>query len=58
MDDRADRLPEDGDIGAKESAFSLTGLKSSDDVFMPVSVELAATDGTTRSITIIGVTDG
>jgi putative ABC transport system permease protein len=50
-------VPEDGDIGADEDAFVLTGLKSEDKVFEPIPVELLSPDGSTRQVTVIGVID-
>jgi putative ABC transport system permease protein len=51
-------VPADGDIGADEDAFTLTGLKSDDAVFDPVTVELVdPADGSIHPVTIIGIVD-
>ncbi len=51
-------VPQDGDIGGNEDAFSLTGLSSDDKVFEPVIVEmLDPADGSTHVVTVIGVLD-
>ncbi len=49
-------VPQD-DFGVDESNFSLTGLKLSDKVFTPITVELANPNGAPHRVTIIGVID-
>ena len=51
-------LPADGDIGADENAFVLTGLASEDKTFEPITVELLLpADGSTHHVKVIGVID-
>jgi putative ABC transport system permease protein len=51
-------IPADGDLGANEDDFVLTGLKSEDKVFEPITVELLSpADGSTHQVTVIGVID-
>ena len=51
-------MPEDGNVGDNQDYLKLTGLKSSDKTFAPVTVELSdARDGSVHPVTIIGVID-
>jgi putative ABC transport system permease protein len=51
-------VPADGGIGEDENAFLLTGLKSEDKTFEPITVELLSTaDGSTHQVKVIGVID-
>jgi putative ABC transport system permease protein len=51
-------VPQEGDIGDFDDNFALTGLKSSDKTFQPITVELSnPRDGSTHPVTIIGVID-
>ena len=51
-------VPQDGDLGNEEDNFKLSGLKSSDKSFNPISVELSnPRDGSAYTVTIIGVID-
>jgi putative ABC transport system permease protein len=51
-------VPAEGDLGSDGDIFSLTGLKSGEEVFDPITVELQnPKDGSAYSITIIGVID-
>ncbi len=51
-------VPAEGDLGSDGDAFKLTGLKSGEEVFEPITVELQnPQDGSAYSITIIGVID-
>ena len=51
-------VPEDGNVGDNQDYLKLTGLKSSDKTFAPVTVELSdARDGSVHPVTIIGVID-
>lgn len=51
-------VPAEGDLGSDGDAFKLSGLKSSDEVFDPITVELQnPVDGSAYPVTIIGVID-
>ena len=51
-------VPEDGNVGDNQDYLKLTGLKSSDKTFAPVTLELSdARDGSVHPVTIIGVID-
>jgi putative ABC transport system permease protein len=50
-------VPTGGDIGNDASRFALTGLKTSDKVFAPITAELASPTGAPHTVTIIGVID-
>jgi putative ABC transport system permease protein len=51
-------LPQDGNLGADEDAFVLTGLASEDKTFAPIQVELLSpADGSMHQVTVIGVID-
>jgi putative ABC transport system permease protein len=51
-------VPQDGDLGDSGDNLKLTGLKSSDKSFKPITVELAnPRDGSGYQVTIIGVID-
>jgi putative ABC transport system permease protein len=51
-------IPQDGNFGADEDAFVLTGLKSEDKVFDPITVDLLSpADGSTHQVKVIGVID-
>ncbi len=51
-------VPEDGNVGDNEDYLKLTGLKSSDKTFTPVTVDLSdERDGSVHPVTIIGVID-
>jgi putative ABC transport system permease protein len=51
-------VPQEGNIGDFDDNFALTGLKSSDKTFKPITVELSnPSDGSTHPVTIIGVID-
>jgi putative ABC transport system permease protein len=50
-------IPQGGLGGGSDSAFELTGMSSDDDNFAPITVELAAQDGTVSKVTIIGIID-
>jgi putative ABC transport system permease protein len=50
-------IPTGGLDGGSDSAFELTGLNGDDDVFAPITVDLAASDGSVSQVTIIGIID-
>jgi putative ABC transport system permease protein len=50
-------IPQGGLGGGSDSAFELTGLKTGDETFDPITVELAAQDGSVATVTIIGIID-
>ena len=50
-------IPQGGLGGGSDSAFELTGISSDDDNFAPITVDLAAQDGTVSPVTIIGIID-
>ncbi|HVL23712.1 MAG TPA: FtsX-like permease family protein [Thermomicrobiales bacterium] len=51
-------VPQDGNLGVADDAFSLTGLKSDDKVFDPITVDLLSpSDGSTHQVTVIGILD-
>jgi putative ABC transport system permease protein len=51
-------IPQGGlTVGGSGKAFELTGLRSEDETFAPVAVELATPDGGTATVTIIGIID-
>jgi putative ABC transport system permease protein len=50
-------VPQGGNIGNDASLFALTGLKTSDKVFAPITAELASPAGAAHTVTIIGVID-
>ena len=52
----SDAVPAGG-FGEDKSAFKLSGLSQGDEIFEPVTVELAATNGAVARVTIIGVID-
>ena len=45
------------ETGGPDGGFQLTGLTSSDEVFTPITAELAGPDGTAHPVKIIGVID-
>jgi putative ABC transport system permease protein len=54
----ADAVPAEGNLGEDETLLSLEGLKSSDESFEAITVELAnPSDGSAYAVTIIGVLD-
>jgi putative ABC transport system permease protein len=51
-------VPQDGNLGAGDDDFSLTGLQSDDKVFDPITVDLRSPiDGSTHQVTVIGILD-
>jgi putative ABC transport system permease protein len=50
-------IPQGGLGGGSDSAFELTGLKTGDETFDPITVEVAAQDGSVATVTIIGIID-
>jgi putative ABC transport system permease protein len=51
-------VPADGDLGANDDTLYLTGLKSDDKVFDPITVDLLSPeDGSTHQVTVIGIID-
>ncbi|HVL26393.1 MAG TPA: FtsX-like permease family protein [Thermomicrobiales bacterium] len=53
----ASALPGGSGIGMGDDALKLDGLTSADETFAPVTVELAAPDGGTATVTVIGIID-
>ena len=52
-----DSMAVSANIGVPGDQFVLTGLTSEDETFEPVQVELAKADGSTTTVTIIGIID-
>ena len=50
-------VPQEGNIGVIDTQFLLTDLSVDDEIFSPISVELARPDGGTTTVTIIGIID-
>ncbi len=51
-------VPAEGNIGGDDDLFQLTGLKSGDKTFDPITVELQnPVDGSSHEVTIIGIID-
>jgi putative ABC transport system permease protein len=50
-------IPQGGLGGGSDSAFELTGLTTDDDTFAPITVDLAAQNGSVSQVTIIGIID-
>lgn len=50
-------IPQGGLGGGSDSAFELTGLTSDNNTFAPITVDLAAQDGSVSKVTIIGIID-
>ena len=50
-------IPVEGDFGADEDAFTLTGYEDGEDVFAPIPVEIERPDGQVATLTVIGILD-
>jgi putative ABC transport system permease protein len=51
-------IPQDGNLGASDDAFYLTGLESEDEVFDPITLDLRSPfDGSIHQVTVIGIID-
>ena len=50
-------IPVEGDFGADEDAFTLTGYEDGDESYAPITVEIARPDGQVATLTVIGILD-
>jgi len=50
-------IPVEGDFGADEDAFTLTGYEDGEEIFAPIPVEIERPDGQTTTLSVIGILD-